>query len=180
MTTDILRLIRQKRRLWKKAKHGQSVDAYEAASKELKTKIRAAQRKTEKKLAEAGGQNKKPFYSYVKKKTKTNEAVGPLKTGEGQVITDNTEMADELNKRFSEVFTREDPNTGPTPDPVPVPVRTRLNKTFVTTQKVRAKIKAEKYKLVRTRWHHESAATKMHGRAQPSTRSVIQEIHQSQ
>jgi hypothetical protein len=66
----VLRLIRQKRRLWKKAKHGQSVDAYEAASKELKTKIRAAKRKTEKKLAEAGGQNKKPFYSYVKKNKK--------------------------------------------------------------------------------------------------------------
>jgi hypothetical protein len=67
--------------------------------------------------------------------------VGPLKSAEGHVITDDPGMADELNLRFSEVFTREDFNTGPTPDPVPVPVCTRLTKTFVTAQKVRVKIK---------------------------------------
>jgi hypothetical protein len=137
MTSDILRLIWQKRRLWKKAKNGQTVDEYEAVSKDLTAKIRSAKRKAEKKLANASNKNKKPFYNYVKKKTKTNESVGPLKDTNGRIVTDNTSMANELNKRFSEVFTREDNSNCPAPVPIPV----RLTKSFITTQKVKTQIK---------------------------------------
>jgi hypothetical protein len=139
MTSEILRLIRHKRRLWKKAKNGQAVSEYEAVSKELKNKIRAAKRKTEKKLAEASSKNKKPFYNYVRKKTKAQEGVGPLKDADGNVVTDDTDMANELNKRFSEVFTREDLSSCPAAEPLPT--RTRLTKSFITTQKVKEKIK---------------------------------------
>jgi hypothetical protein len=47
-------------------------------------------------------------------------------------------MAEELNNAFSKVFTREDDNV---PAAEVHPVRTKLRKSFITTQKVREKIK---------------------------------------
>jgi hypothetical protein len=108
MSTEILQLIRKKRRLWKKAKYGQATDEYEATSRDLKNKIRASKRKMEKKLATVDSRNKKPFYNYVKNKTKTCESVGPLKTPDGHLVTDSRAMANMLNNSFSTVFTRED------------------------------------------------------------------------
>jgi hypothetical protein len=93
MTRELLQLIRRKRRLWKRAKHGQQLDEYETVSKDLKNRIRAAKRSMEKKLAKADARNKKPFYNYIKQKTKSSETVGPLKTPTGEVITDDKEMA---------------------------------------------------------------------------------------
>jgi hypothetical protein len=43
----------------------------------------------EKKLAKADAKNKKPFYNYIKKKTKSSETVGPLKTAAGEVLTED-------------------------------------------------------------------------------------------
>jgi Reverse transcriptase (RNA-dependent DNA polymerase)/Endonuclease-reverse transcriptase len=139
MTNDLLQLVRKKRRLWRRAKTGQGVAEYEAAAKELKHKIRLAKRNMEKKLASADSQNKKPFYNYVKNKTKSCETIGPLKSEQGAVITDEEAMANELNTCFSSVFTREDNNNVPVPSNVPV--RTKLNRSFITTQKVRTVIK---------------------------------------
>ena len=51
MTGDILREVREKRRLWKKAKGGGSKEEYEAAAKKVKNLIRAVKRSMEKKLA---------------------------------------------------------------------------------------------------------------------------------
>jgi hypothetical protein len=92
----------------------------------------------EKKLARADPKNKKPFYNYVKNKTKSSEAVGPLKTAAGEVLTEDKEMAEELNRAFSNVFTREDVNV---PEAKVHPVRSKLLKSFITTQKVKNKIK---------------------------------------
>jgi hypothetical protein len=122
------------------------VDEYETVSKDLKNRIRAAKRSMEKKLAKADARNKKPFYNYIKKKTKSSETVGPLKTPTGEVITDDKEMAEELNNAFSKVFTREDDNVPPAEFH---PVRTKLRKSFITTQKVRENKTAEKNKLSR-------------------------------
>jgi hypothetical protein len=153
MSTEILQLIRKKRRLWKKAKYGQATDEYEATARDLKNKFRSAKRKMEKKLATADSRNKKPFYNYVKNKTKSCESVGPLKTPDGHLVTDNKAMADILNNTFSTVFTREDQAN--VPRATPIKTRTRLTKTFITTQKVRDQIKKlKKNKLSRTRWNY--------------------------
>jgi hypothetical protein len=90
------------------------VAEYEATAKKLKQKIRSAKRNMEKKLAGADPRNKKPFYNYIKKKTKATETVGPLRSATGAAITDSMEMANELNKNFGKVFTREDMANKPT------------------------------------------------------------------
>jgi hypothetical protein len=115
MTAEILQLIRKKRRLWKQAKHGQNVVEYENVAKAVNKKIRAAKRGMEQKLAKDKTGNKKPFYNYVRKKTRSKDTVGSLAGAGGQVIKDPAEMAEELNRCFSEVFTREDVQNIPRP-----------------------------------------------------------------
>jgi hypothetical protein len=139
MTREILQLIRKKRRLWKRAKHGQNVAEYEEVARETSKKIRAAKRHMEQRLAKDKTGNKKPFFNYVRKKTKTRENVGPLKDGSGQMITEPEQMAEELNRCFSDVFTREDVTN--VPRARQHATRTRLTNTFITAQKVRQKIK---------------------------------------
>jgi hypothetical protein len=139
MTRDILQLIRKKRRLWKKAKNGQNTAEYEEVSKTVSKKIRSAKRQMEQRLAKDKSGNKKPFYNYIRKKTKARDNVGPLKNPDGGTITDPEQMAEELNRCFSEVFTREDVNN--LPEARQHITRTRLTNTFITAQKVRQKIK---------------------------------------
>ena len=78
MSGEILREVRRKRRLWKKAKNGLGRKEYDQAAKKVKNLIRKAKRSLEKKLAVDKYQNSKPFYNYVKKKTTSKVAVGPL------------------------------------------------------------------------------------------------------
>jgi Reverse transcriptase (RNA-dependent DNA polymerase)/Endonuclease-reverse transcriptase len=139
MTNKILQLVRRKRRLWKKAKYGQATEEYETVTKDLKYKIRAAKHNLEKRLANETRGNRKPFYNYVKKKTKSTEAIGPLRNGEGGVVHDDAEMAEELNKQFSSVFTRDEGSAGTTARKSNV--RSMLKKSFVTTSKVKQQIK---------------------------------------
>jgi hypothetical protein len=70
--------------------------------------IRNAKRKFEKKLAEGCNGSSRPFYSYVKKKMKSRQSVGPLKDKNAKVVTGGEEMAEVLKGFFSSVFTRED------------------------------------------------------------------------
>jgi hypothetical protein len=71
----------------------------------------AAKRKMEKKLASDKTGNKKPFYNYVKKKTTGRTGVGPLQGADGNTLQEPAEMAEELNKCFSDVFTQSQNNT---------------------------------------------------------------------
>jgi hypothetical protein len=144
MTKDILQLIRKKRRLWKKARTGQAVAEYNEVAKQVNNKIRAAKRQMEKRLASNRTGNKKPFYNYVRKKTSARHGIGPLEAPDGTTIQAPEQIAEELNRCFSEVFTHED--TTNIPRPQQRRVRTRLTSSFITSQKVRAKIK----KLKRT------------------------------
>ena len=134
-----LREVRRKRRLWKNAKNGINREEYDQAAKKVKNLIRNAKRNQEKKLATERYQNSKPFYSYVKKKTTTKAAVGPLISEQGEVIRDEEEMAEELNKYFSSVFTREEPDQVPVPEPAARPTRSKLKGVWITTEKVRRK-----------------------------------------
>ena len=139
MTSDVLRELRKKRRLWKKAKNGGSMEEYELAAKKVKNLIRSAKRSMEKKLANKKDGNKKPFYNYVKRKTKSRAGIGPITKDNGELATEDREVAEELNRYFSSVFTRED--TTNVPAPPPMVTRTRLTRSFITTEKVRRKIR---------------------------------------
>ena len=107
MRRELMAAIRKKRRLWKAAKNGGSMEEYREEDKKVKKQIRKAKRDMEKKLAQGNDGNKRPFYAYVKRKTKSRPTVGPLKDGQGRTVEDDEEMAEELNKYFSSVFTRE-------------------------------------------------------------------------
>jgi hypothetical protein len=108
MKNEILAALRRKKKLWQRAKGGRGVEEYKEQEKLVKNMIKKAKRQFEKKLAEGGSSNKKPFFAYVKRKTRTRQGVGPLRGGDGRVVTDDTEMAEVLNSFFSSVFTRED------------------------------------------------------------------------
>jgi hypothetical protein len=96
----------KKRRLWKKTGRGVPNNEYIKAEKKLRNLIRNAKRNFDKKLAKSHG-NSKPFYAYLKKKTSTRAAVGPLRGPDNSVVTDSKGMAGILNKFISSVFSEE-------------------------------------------------------------------------
>jgi len=74
----------------------------------VKNVIRNAKRRFEKRLADPQDGNNKQFYAYVKRKTKSSSAVGPLKDKNRKIVTEDEDMAVILNEFFSSVFTREE------------------------------------------------------------------------
>ena len=141
MTGYILREIRRKRRQWKKAKAGRAEDSeeYEATAKKVKNIIRNAKRSLEKKLATEKYYNSKPFYNYIKKKSTTRSTIGPLINEQGDTVVEEEEIAEELNSYFASVFTRED--LADIPEPTPMNSRTKLRGTWISTKKVKRKIR---------------------------------------
>src|SRR6218665_3821608 len=78
---------------------------------------RAAIKNFEQKLSINVKEDSKSFYSYGRSKQKRKERVGPLKNdvGNEEVIVDDEEAAEVLNKYFSSVFTLEDLGNIPEP-----------------------------------------------------------------
>ena len=108
-----LRAIRKKQRLWRHYKHTQNRDdlnSYKKAEKECKKLIRNSKRRYEKKIANSD--EPKQFYSYLRSKTKSKTGVGPLKSN-GEVISDEAQIAQLLNEYFCSVFKQEDTNNIP-------------------------------------------------------------------
>jgi hypothetical protein len=110
LTSEIIRLLRKKKRLWKLAKNyntGEHVENYKRVEKEVKNKIRNAKRKMERDLAFAEDKNRKKFSNYVKSKTKSKTSVGPIKANTGKLTSEKQAMANILNEFFASVFTNE-------------------------------------------------------------------------
>jgi len=105
MNREIARAMDKKRRLWRRRA---PAEEYQAAEKKVRNLIRNAKRNFEKKLAKSNG-NSKPFYSYLKNKTKSRAGIGPLQRADGTLTSNNAEMAGILNSFFSSVFTPEVP-----------------------------------------------------------------------
>jgi Reverse transcriptase (RNA-dependent DNA polymerase) len=104
--------------------------------------IRNAKRKFKCDIAKGCGSeqaNKKRFFSYIKRKTKTRPGVGPLKDDQGRTIQDDKEMAAVLNSFFSGVFTRED--TTEIPEPENIAGGHELRDISITVKEVKNKIK---------------------------------------
>ena len=142
LSTEILRAIRKKKRLWQKAKHGDEAELYKEEEKKVRRLIRNAKKKLERKLAEGGskdGVQKRKFFAYVKQRTKSRPAIGPLKDGGGNLVKDDRQMAGIFNSYFSEVFTRE--NLDNIPEPNNTHQGESLTKVKVTTKLVRERIR---------------------------------------
>jgi hypothetical protein len=152
MTREILKLIRKKRRRWRTAKNSaleQDMRECKRIEKEVAKKVRNAKRKMEKDLVKDVDKNNRKYKKYVKSKTKSKTqsktTVGPLVTKEKEIIADNKEMAEELNKFFSSVFTQEDLTT--VPDAEPENVRHAMPPVHVSQQDV---VRKRRRQLVRT------------------------------
>ena len=117
MSREISAAIRSKRRLWRETQSRGRTEEYRRADKEVKKLIRKSKREYEKKLAKGGPTNRRPFYAYVKRKTKSRQTVGPLLDRAKNKVTDNKGMVDLLNRYFSSVFTPD--AGGPVPDAAP-------------------------------------------------------------
>ncbi len=100
---DIAAALRHKRRIWRQ--EGRSA-AFKEANKQAKNIIRRARRAFEKRLASSSDNNKRPFFAYVKRKTRARPTVGPLNRADGSKVTSDKDMADVLNSFFSSVFTQ--------------------------------------------------------------------------
>ena len=138
MNQEILRAIRKKKRIWKKVRNMADKKEFTEQEKITRNLIRNAKRKFEKKLASGNGGNSRPFFSYVKQRTKSRPSIGPLKHG-GSTITGNREMATLLNRCFGEVFTRED--RANIPDPAAMDLGSVLDNIHISVAAVRRKIK---------------------------------------
>jgi len=112
---------------------------YAEAEKRTRNLIRSAKRNKEKKLSREKHKNSKPFFDYIRRKTKARTLVGPLKTEKGRNVTDPEQVAKMINKFFVSVFTRED--TQNIPEPRRKNIRSKLKKCWVSAETVRAKIK---------------------------------------
>ena len=118
MQRNVMRVIRKKRRLWKRystTQDYQSYLAYKKVQNEATSAIRKAKREFEKKLADNAKKNPKAFYQYLNSRCKVQSKVGPLKDSSGNVHTDDSVQAGLLNDKFVESFTREDLSSLPTP-----------------------------------------------------------------
>jgi hypothetical protein len=79
----------------------------------------------------------KNFTRYIKSKMKTRTGIGPLKNNEGQLVSDNKEMACILNNFFSSVFTKEDKENLPQKEKE---TNVEIGEVTVTREKIMKKI----------------------------------------
>ena len=141
LNQNILREIRRKKKLWRKAKTGVDVESYKEVEKKVRNMIRHAKKKYEKKLSEGGNDSKarRKFFSYIKRRTKTRSTVGPFRTPEGEIVDQDKDMAEILNNFFSSTFTREP--VGEPPAAPAMQFRSAVTHVKFTPYKVKRKIR---------------------------------------
>jgi hypothetical protein len=93
----------------------------------------------EKDLAYSEDKNNRKFARYIKSKTKSKTAIGPLITREKKMLTEDRDMVEELNTFFASVFTKEDLQTIPEAEKEHVEVA--MGPVVVTQQMIRKQIK---------------------------------------
>ncbi len=117
LTTDLLRQIRLKRRLWSRYKRSptdENLMAYKQEERRTNKRIRNAKKQVEKKMANT--EDKKEFYKYMRGKTKNKAGIGPIKV-DGQTLVEDGDMAEALNDYFASVFQEEDHGPAPQANP---------------------------------------------------------------
>ena len=138
LTQAVIRVTRKKNRYWKRFTKNRSIvnfDNYKVMEKLCKKAVQTAKKCFERKIADSG--NKRPFNSYVKSKTKTRHNVGPLKVN-NVLVTENEDMAKELNTFFTSVFSQEAP--GPLPPCPKLPSNSTLEDMWIDSDTVKKKI----------------------------------------
>ena len=116
LTKEVSKSIKRKYWAWKKLQSSNSSrdwQRYKKLRNESKLQITKARKSAEKKIAMESKTNPKAFWAYVKRQTKTDHSLQPLKTADGTMTVENEEKAELLNDFFASVFTNEDLNNVP-------------------------------------------------------------------
>lgn len=131
LNTALLRNIKKKKRLFRKAKKSKSEsdwNNYKIFAKSVKKELRYAHRKhmetTLEKAIEEG--NSKPFWGYIKARKKDAGGIAPLKVN-GELECTSQGKAEVLSKQFTSVFTKDKgdklPETCGAPQPTIAPLQ---------------------------------------------------------
>ena len=110
MTNNLLKLLRQKRKLWKTYKSNntsESLNEYKKLRQKLKKQILKSKLSYEKEIAKNSKVNPKAFYAYIGGKRSNRTGVGPLQDNDGKIITDDGLQAQMLNNYYASVFEEE-------------------------------------------------------------------------
>ena len=113
MNRETLKLVRQKKRLWKSVKSTgtqESWQAYKIMEKKVKKKVKNAKHQFEKNIAKNAKKDPKSFYAYLNNKKSNREKIGPIQDTSGKLHYDDQRQANILNQFYTSVFTHEDPN----------------------------------------------------------------------
>ena len=145
LSKEAFKKIRYKQNMWRVYKHtgkDKDYEVYKEALNAATNEVRKSKRDFEHKLAQNIKSDSKSFYAYVRSKQKVRDKVGPLEDNAGIKITQGCLMAEELNKHFSSVFTREDTSSLPVPETkFNGSEGERLGQLIVTPEVVASKIK---------------------------------------
>jgi hypothetical protein len=107
MSRDARHVQNYKSKMWIRYRKSRTYDdlvEYKRAQNKAVKQYRKAKRKFEKKLSFDVKANPKPFYSYIRSRTKVEEVVGPLKNRSGQLISNNEEKCEIVNEFVGSVF----------------------------------------------------------------------------
>src|SRR2546425_10279871 len=141
MKPKIMKMIKKRNKKWKKFSESPSFETksgYIALRNKVTTEIRRAKEEQEKKIAEKIKVDPKSFYAYIRNSSQTKVKVGPLRGTEGEIVSDNLEMAKILNEFFSSTFTKENLSNLPEPSKRAMNGRNlELNDISIDEEKVR-------------------------------------------
>lgn len=109
-TAAIGREIAERKRLYKIDKAHSTGDTFAALTAQRRYVDRLkrnAERAEELRVAGASKHNPKEFFKHVNSRKPVQSSIGPLRSDQGQLITSDVDMAEELNGFFTSVFTDE-------------------------------------------------------------------------
>ena len=86
----------------------QNIKFHKQQCRKVDRLIKKGKLENELRVAAAAKTNPKAFYAYVNSRKPIKNTIGPLKDGQGQIISSDEGMADLLNEYFVGVYTKED------------------------------------------------------------------------
>lgn len=105
-----VRKVKKKYQAWKRFTFSRSYEDYAEYCRlrnSATNAIRFAKLSHEKGIAQGAKNSPKPFWAYVKEKTKSKTGIGDIVDKDGKVNTEDSDKADVLNEFFASVFTVE-------------------------------------------------------------------------
>ena len=126
---SVKKLIKEKNFIWRNMKKSEKKNKeikheYNRISKHVKKVIKRVVREFENDLANKSKNNPKLVYQYINSKKKVKEKIRMLKNKNGDLVVNEIQIAEELNRQFQSVFVDE------TPDNELPPFQTRTEKVF--------------------------------------------------